>query len=371
MIRESSIKRFPTFSVDEILNPFLGDLRQDSVIPKYKKISIFYPCRLDAMAINPAAVAYNEKLSFTPGEVTLSINNFIKTTVQIIHPNGGNVVLSDRTRRKALAKHAYYLIAKALGVTPSVYIDVEDKGIPKHCGFGSSSSIMTSVAACLNELYDKPIKNSDLIQYLASNHGEEVKNTETKLKSVQSIGGGACSGLLPYGLIIIAGHATPIAKLKIPNAKVVIGIPKDFKQQSADFLMKLEEDNLWKFVKTGEKYKDTIAYRLLHQAIPSLVHKDISALSDVVFDYRFNMGSIQNCSFVYPKMVQMAHKLRELYEKKLCRMLSLSSVGPAFFAITSTKDELLVCKNKMESLSMNTYVYSIYNSTYKVIEKKK
>lgn len=368
---ETDIKRFPIYPVGTVLNPFIGTLRDIKSEAQYKEISILYPCRLDAMAINPAAVAYNDKLSFTPGEITLSINNFIRTTVQITHPSNGEITISDRTRRKSLAKHAYYLITKVLNVRPSVYIDVEDSNVPKHCGFGSSSSTITSVVAALNELYGRPIRNKDLIRYLASNHGEEVKDSEDKLKSVQSIGGGACSGLLPYGLIIIAGQATPISAIKLTQTKVIVGIPNDFKQQPADFLMKLEEDNLWKFVRTGKKYKDIIAYRLLHDAIPKMLHKDISSLSEVIFDYRFNMGSIENCSFVYPKMVKTAKSLRELYEKKSCKMLSLSSVGPAFFAVVATKHELQVCKQKMESLNMNTFEYSFHNSTYKVIEKKK
>lgn len=368
---KTSVNRFPIYPVGTILNPFVGVLRNIKLDPKYREISILYPCRLDAMAINPAAVAYNKQLSFTPGEITLSINNFIQTTVHITHPSDGDIIISDRTRRKSLVKHAYYLITKALNVKPSVYIDVEDSNVPKHCGFGSSSSTITSVATSLNELYGKPIKNKDLIRYLASNHGEEVKGTDDKLKSVQSIGGGACSGLLPHGLIVIAGHATPIAAVKIPKTKVIVGIPKDFKQQPADFLMKLEEDNLWKFVQTGKKYKDIIAYRLLHQAIPDMLNKNISVLSDIVFDYRFNMGSIENCSFVYPKMINLAKSLRELYKKKQCKMLSLSSVGPAFFAVVSSKKELGICQNKMEILGMNTHVFSLHNSIYKVIERKK
>ena len=77
--------------------------------------------------------------------------------------------------------------------------------------------------------------------------------------------------MLSFGLIVIAGSAVPIAGIKLPKTKVVIGIPKDFVALNADILMKLEEDNLWKFVKTGRKYKNIIAYRLLHNAIPNML----------------------------------------------------------------------------------------------------
>ncbi len=366
-----NVQRFPVFSVGTILNPFEGNFNIKNINAKYREISILYPCRLDAMAINPAAVAYNENLRFTPGEVALSIDNFIKTKVCITNLDGGNIVISPTTKRKALIKHAYYLITKILNVNPSVYIDVNDEGIPKHCGFGSSTSIITSVVASINELYGNPIKKKDLIRYLSSNHGEEINDSDNKLKSVQSIGGGASSGLLSFGLIVIAGSAVPIAGIKLPKTKVVIGIPKDFVALNADILMKLEEDNLWKFVKTGRKYKNIIAYRLLHNAIPNMLCYDISALSDVVFDYRFNMGSIKNCSFSYPKMVKISNQLRGLYEEKKCKMLSLSSVGPAFFALDSVDKNIQFCKKKMEEVGMRTYTYSIYNSSYKIIERKK
>ena len=60
---------------------------------------------------------------------------------------------------------------------------------------------------------------------------------------VQCIGGGATNGLTEDGIIIIAGKATSIAKLKY-ESDVLIGIPKDFKTKNADELMKLEEEKL-------------------------------------------------------------------------------------------------------------------------------
>ena len=62
---------------------------------------------------------------------------------------------------------------------------------------------------------------------------------------------------------------------------------------------------------TGEKYSKDIAYHLLHKSLPGMVNGEIKDLSDIVFKYRFDMGSIENCSFVYEKMVDLANKLRE------------------------------------------------------------
>ena len=51
----------------------------------------------------------------------------------------------------------------------------------------------------------------------------------------------------------------------------------------------------------------------LHRALPDLCNGSIKELADIVFDYRFNMGSIENCSFVYEKMIEQAKELRKLY----------------------------------------------------------
>ena len=336
------IERFPIYKADYIFNEFYGKISNNKSL-QYKEISISYPIRLDAMAINPSAVCYNDSMIFTPGEVVVSANKFIKVYIKVTNKND-SVEISDSTRRKVLVKHAYYLMKKVINFTNGLYIDVDDKDIPKHCGFGSSSSTISAVAAAINEMFSHPISNEDLIKYLASNHGEEIDdNNENDLKMVQCIGGGATGGLTEAGIIIIAGKSTTIAKMKY-NAKILIALPKDFKEQNADVLMKKEEENLWKFKETGEKYSKDIAYHLLHKSLPGMVNGEIKDLSDIVFKYRFDMGSIENCSFVYEKMVDLANKLRVLYEEKRCDFLTLSSVGPAFFAITTNDKDFHYCK---------------------------
>lgn len=363
------VERFPKFEVGHIFNEYSGTIDKNLSL-KYKRINIEYPCRMDAMAINPAAVCYNDDLIFTPGEVVISVNRKIKVNIEVNSENGGILEITERTQRKVLIKHAYKIITKTLGVNPSLKIDVDASQIIKHCGFGSSSSTIAAVAAAINELYNCPIPNNELIKFLASNHGEEISDqNEDELKMVQCIGGGATNGLTEEGIIIIAGKATPIAKMKY-NSDVLIAVPKDFKTKSADELMRLEEDNLWKFKKTGEEYSEKIAYDLLHKALPGMCNGNIKELANVVFDYRFNMGSIENCSFVYEKMVEQAKALRKLYENGNCELLTLSSVGPAYFAIVKDEKQKQTCKEMMESIGMNVIETSICNTTYQVIFKE-
>lgn len=360
-------EKFPIIKAGHIFNKYPKKVN-NSLLEK-ESVIIKYPCRLDAMAINPAAVCYNDSMIFTPGEVVFSLAKYIKVKIDVISPAGGKIEVSKKTKRKVLAKHSCLLMYAALGVNPSVKIDVDDKDIPKHCGFGSSSSTIAAVAAAINELYGCPIDNKDLIKYLASNHAEEVSDSnEDELKVVQCIGGGATNGLTDEGIIIITGRSTAIAKMKY-KSKVLVCFPKDFIQKDAKVLMELEEQNLWKFKKTGEEYADKIAYTLLHKVIPDMINGSIKELADLVFDYRFNMGSNENCSFVYDGLMNISDKIRKLYEDKKCEFLALSSVGPAFFLLVN-KNQEEECLKELDKLNLTVFKSEICNTKYKVISSK-
>lgn len=360
-------KIFPIIKAGYIFNKFTGN--KSPIVLNTKTIEINYPCRLDAMAINPAAVCYNDSMIFTPGEVVVSLQKYIKVKIVVKDLNGGVLNISDTTKRKVLVRHAYLLMCDALGVSPSLDIDVNENDIPKHCGFGSSSSTIAAVAAAINEIYSKPICEDDLIKYLASNHGEEVSNDDDEnLKVVQCIGGGATNGLTDEGVIIIAGQSTKIAKM-FYTSDVLIGIPNDYVQKDAKVLMELEEENLWRFKKTGEEYANVIAYNILHKALPDMANGSIKSLADIVFEYRFNMGSNENCSFVYDGLMEISDEIRKLYEDDLCDFLALSSVGPAFFVLVNDNDKKEQCKEFMKNIGLNVLESAICNTKYKVISK--
>lgn len=362
------MEEFPIFKAGTVFNPIKLKYKIDNKV-RYSEIETFFPCRLDAMAINPAGVCKNESNVFTPGEVVVSISLGIRVKIKVC--KGENkLTISDSTKRKVLVKHAYGLMQKAYQKLPSLFIDVDSKDVLKHCGFGSSSATIAAVGSAINEVMGKQIKNKDLIKYFAANHGEEVDDfDEDNMKVVQCIGGGATSGLTDAGIMVIAGVATTIAAMKF-HGDVLIGIPNEFKEKDAKVLMELEEQNLWKFKKTGDLYKDVIAYDLLHKALPGMANGDISELAKVVFNYRFYMGSNLNCSFVCEEIVKANETLKKLFEEKHCQFLALSSVGPAFFAICDNKTDLKYCESYMKSQNMKTVQARIFNRHYRVLRRK-
>ena len=75
------IERFPIVKAGHIFNEYYKKDNEEKIL-KYEEIEVNYPCRLDAMAINPAAVTYNDTMVFTPGEVVISVEKYINVKIR-------------------------------------------------------------------------------------------------------------------------------------------------------------------------------------------------------------------------------------------------------------------------------------------------
>lgn len=356
---------FPVFPVGTVFKKFDGLLDKNLLAPRINSVVIDFPVRLNAMSIDASAVTKKGSTSFPAGEVMISIQKYVIVTTEYIGEDG-SLTISNDTRRKVLVKHAYQLMCMVLGKEPSLHINVDDSTVMKHTGFGSSGAIIAAVCASINELYGNPIRDHDLISYIANNYGEEVTDEdEDKLKLVQCIGGSVASGFTQGGISIITGNATPIMSISY-ESNVVIGVPNDYEPKTANELMELEESFLDNFQSHGEKYSHEIAYNLLHKGMPQLRKGDISELNKIIFAHRFKMGSIYNCSFVYPRVNSIAAGIQHLYENNRCQMLAMSSVGPAFFALVNNERDELFCIDVFRRQQLNTSTTSICNNTYTV-----
>ena len=333
----------------------------------YKTIEIMFPSRLNAMAIDPSKIAENKNLVYTPGEILFSVGIYKRIKISVVEKEKNKIYISENSKRKPLIKHAYFLMKKALKFKESLFIEVDNDMEIRHCGLGSSSGLIAGVSCAINELYGKPLNKRDLVKYLAQNHGEEIDGDNEKINPVQCIGGSAAAGIYGGGLMVLAGESYLIKKINIPPSyKVVIGIPKNFKEEDSKILLEKEIKNLNKFLKTGKKFGKQIAYNVLHKLLPAMEEGDLRKIGEVIYDYRFNMGSINNCSFVYPGIINLAKKLSFLKKKNLVDVLAISSVGPAFFAVTENVD---YCKKIFEKYNLFTIITRIENNGYSVIKK--
>ncbi len=351
---------FTEFAVGTVFNSV--DVK-DNIALEYNKLTVSYPSRLEAMALDPSKISDNNNLIYEAGQIDFCVSIFKHITVEVSN-EGSEISISERSPRKALIMHAALLMKAALKFEHGLKIDVDDATNLKHCGLGSSSSLIAGTAAAINELYGKPIKSLDLVKYCAQNHGEEVEGDDSQLAPVQCIGGSGVCGHFEGGLIILAGQATPIYTYNISDdMKVVIGIPNDFTAPDSRTLLEAEVDNIEGFRNAGNTYGKEIAYRLVHQVMPALGNDDLSKCKELIFDYRWDMGSIKNCSFVYPGLVELAENMRHLKDDARVEVLSLSSVGPGFFALT--KDVQYV-EEEFSKLNLKTITITIHNGAYSV-----
>jgi predicted sugar kinase len=356
------IRDFSSFPVGTVFNP-LG--RAIKTLETTKQlIHIAYPSRLGAMTLDPSKIADNNNLVFPAGQISFSIG--IYRNVEATITTSGSITVSDDTPRAAIVRHAGIIMQKALGFKEGVHLRVIPDHDIRHSGLGSSGSTLVGVMAAINELFDKPISSLELAQYCAHNYGEEIEGDDQNLMPVQSIGGSSLCGLIDGGVMVVAGEAVPIYQGILPeDLKVVLGIPKDYKSLDAEKLIRAEVNNMEGFQQSGDQYADRIAYRLVHEVLPGLTLGNLKPCKDLIFDFRWDMGSIQNCSFVYPKMIEIAESFRDLQDDSRVDIIALSSVGPAFFGLTKNPDYIV---SRFEEQGLSTFVTNIHNGRYIVKE---
>ena len=88
---------FSPFSVGKVFNQLklIGESK-----PLYRSITIKYPSRLNAMALDPSKIAMNDNLCYSPGEIIFKINIFKEVTVSLSESD--DVSISFDSKRPAI-----------------------------------------------------------------------------------------------------------------------------------------------------------------------------------------------------------------------------------------------------------------------------
>lgn len=356
---------YKPFEVGTVFNPLKNRVKNN--FPVLRSVEILFPSRLNAMAVDPSKITENNNMVYTAGEVIFSIPIFKKIRIDVI--DSSECVISESSKRKSLIKHAFLIMKKAIGFENGLSIDVDNENEIKHQGMGSSSGLLAGVCAAINEIYGCPLKANELLRYVAQNHGEEIEDDDDYLIPVQCIGGSAASGLYEGGALLLLGENLVAKTTDIEEEySVVLGFPKDFQEVDSKDALENELENMDGFVKCGETYGKANAYNVLHKLIPAMIEGDIEGMGDVIYDYRFGMGSIKNCSFLYPKLVGLCDRLSFLKKENHVAVLSISSVGPLIFAITKDSER---CVKSFEKENLRTSVIPIYNGKYQIVSSIK
>lgn len=360
MHRTSFDADFPVFAVGTVRSA-LSCGPTSPPDPVADHVLLAYPSRINAMALDSSKIVPNGDSAYLAGELLVACDLPRHVEVTIVD-DGPAVQTTADCDHPILAKHAALLIRAALGLHERLQIRVTAPDLPPHLGLGSSSGQIAAVAAAVNELYGRPLPPRQLVKFLARNHGEEVDGDSDHLLPVQCLGGSATAGLMPGAVQVIAGAQVPLLQAPLPDGwHIVLAMPSDPVIWDARASLVAEAEYFDAFATTGRTYGPEIAYRLLHDAWPALIDGALRPLGQLLFDYRFRMGSIANCAFSHPDLLATAAKVEHIFTDETADVLTLSSVGPTFAAITRTPQQ---CEEAFTNAGLRTLQCQPCNDGY-------
>jgi len=361
------------FKAGTILNNFKGEINTSKNKLLYKNINLNFPTRLAPMSIDDTVLSINNKHTYSAGGIVVSIDNPIKISTKYLDDKNGVLYIDKETKNPAVINHGYRIMCKVLNISPSLSISIDDSKVPRHSGFASNGASLGAVCSSINELYGNPIQNIDLLRFLVTNYGEQYDEGDSEILSKNiCVGGCLSTGFYKDGIQVLSPEYDLVGSVEY-NGSAIIGIPIDYKPIPSKVFTDLEQTTVKNLCDApNEEYKRYVNTKLEQVALPKLTSKDISGISDVVFEDRFNdKGGLSINKFIskiFPRSVQIAEKVRVLFDndRPNCDMLGISSLSPTFFALTSNKVDENVCIKKFEEQNMNVFVYSICNNTYSI-----
>ncbi|WP_330347727.1 GHMP family kinase ATP-binding protein [Streptomyces sp. NBC_00582] len=352
---------FPPFPLGAPRSPLaLAPMSGRPPQPVTDQVRLAYPSRINAMALDSSKIVPSQG-AYLAGELLFACDLMRRVEVDIVD-DGPAVQTTPDCDHPVLARHAALLMRTALGTHERLRVRVSAPDLPAHLGLGSSSGQIAAVAAAVNELYGRPVAARQLVKFLALNHGEEIDQEDYHLLPVQCLGGSAAAGLIAGAVQVVAGAQVPLLQAALPEeTHIVLGMPHDPVIWDARDSLAAEARHFDAFTATGRTYGPEIAYRLLHDAWPALIDGDLRPLGSLLFDYRFRMGSLANCAFSHPDLLATGEKVEHIFTDRLAEVLTLSSVGPTFAALTRTPER---CEQAFADAGLRTLRCQPWNSGY-------
>lgn len=329
-----AVDDFQSFTVGTVANPYGGPLRPP--IAENRLSVATYPSRLNLMAVDPSRIAVACGRVYQAGEICLAIDNPLRVSIQ-----RSDETLIEGTSRTGIVRHVLKIFNAAIRSEANYFIEVEGRDMP-HFGLGSSSRLSACVAMALNRFWGMPLDPWYLVRYLAANHGEETRANSDLLVPVQCIGGGGIAGLVDHPFYILSGDATLVGQYPVDERyRVVLAYPEQSSSRDAAVMMEREAKDLLRFYTIGQANGRDIAYRVFHQLLPAAVKGNWRTVGEVLDWYRYDLGSVEACSFSHERFLNLAGLVRQLRIDGLADMAGPSSVGPACYLLTKQPSECI------------------------------
>ncbi len=351
------------FSAGKIHNPVKGPIKRPSL--KYRSIKVTVPARLNTMCFDLKTLTKPEKeFVYNAGELAFSVNASTYSEVAVNH-NSSEIEVTGNTRRKSIVRHAAIIMKNVLNIDEGLVVEANNIHDFPHSGLGSSSSLITAVCIAINEMYGKPLDRRQLSLFISQNHGEEIDGDDQNLIHVQCNGGSPSVALYSGGMQIIVGESNVVLRNDIPNEYTfVFGIPKFYKKRDALELMSIETKQFDKMIESRDDFSKEIAWKVLHELIPSIMNNDMGMIGEVIKYYRFETGSLKIDSVTWSGLYELMEELIKMKNED-SPIISVSSCGPAIYALTRDPKTI---QGLFEKKGMDIFVSTPNNTGYEILE---
>ncbi|MFM7023155.1 MAG: hypothetical protein ACKOXB_09270 [Flavobacteriales bacterium] len=329
---------------------------------QHKSMRLKVPTRLNAMGLAPKELVdcYVNNLICKEGEVLFSID--LPTEIKVSYDSTEDQV--KLPVQNSVVQHTIMLLSEILGCDYRNFsVEFKRAASYRHCGLGSTGSLMAATAVSINEMFGSPIQKQYLCKYLSQNYGEEIDADISKLMPVQCIGGSLVNSMYGGAIKIISGESQLIFAGKMPvDYHVYVLMPENYDQDSKEALSN-ESQIFQRFIDMDKKFRKKNSDGLIHTVLPALsennnliqahgmFHANYSSevaqltkanfklLGDFILDYKLNSGSLDAANEVHHSIpfkevfMELVNSLYTQYDS--CLTLSVSSAGPGIFVVCS------------------------------------
>lgn len=262
---------------------------------------------------------------FAPGQpggggIGFAIQVYAEVEVSCV-PQGYHVTYA----RPAIIHHFLDVYSHTVGYTGGFRVIAQDHEY-KHVGLGSTSTILTALAAAVNRSLGDPLTTDQLRILIGNNYVEETDEGLIAYGFETGVGPAVTS----YGGMAVMGDSlTVVYQHQFAQGKHVhIVIPPSSISSAGE-----EEFSLLMNKARTLDYRDREqkAYCVMMDFIPALHSNNLSKMGDVMWEIEFRgskRAEIEHHSF---ELYQYMHRLR----KAGLEFVGMSSVGPSIAVITS------------------------------------
>ena len=316
----------------------------------YKKISIKIPARLHLDVMNIQKL-HEGKVG--GGGIGIAIKCNLSISVEVIRTEK-DIIESIKPN---LVKLYLDLIRKYLNIDKKFHVICKaDKELKAHGGMGSNALIQLGIVYSINSLFNNPLNDIQLLDFLHQNYYEDDKGIVTNKVFCSGV---AHNTMLYGGVCFVSEDGEIIYHKELPNDVKVglinVNLDEIFERENIDkdeLIVKLRKE---RDRKEGLKNKENI--------IKEIMIRDLKNNKYKAFINGMKMFSKEDDSVALSKNC----KINNLRYESFCEIIE--NIGNTFVRISSNSPYIYIITNELEKIKEKCREYGIYIKEYEISNK--